>query len=66
MIARHHDHANTGAPAFTQGGGRKVSQWTDQHRTVLVPFDQPGDDPRAFCNTNTPAELHALEAQEVR
>jgi molybdopterin-guanine dinucleotide biosynthesis protein A len=52
--------------AFTQGGGRKVSQWTDQYRTVLVPFDQPGDNPRAFCNTNTLAELHALEAQEVR
>ena len=47
--------------AFTQAGGRKVARWTDQHRTVLVPFDQPGDDPRAFCNTNTLAELHALE-----
>ena len=55
----------TSLVAFTQGGGRKVSQWTDQHRTVLVPFDQPGDDPRAFCNTNTLAELHALQAQEV-
>ena len=51
--------------AFTQGGGRKIGRWTDQHRTVLVPFDQPGDDPRAFCNTNTLAELHALQAQEV-
>ncbi len=47
--------------AFTHGGGRKIDRWTDQHRTVLVPFDQPGDDPRAFCNTNTLAELHALE-----
>ncbi|WP_066266005.1 molybdenum cofactor guanylyltransferase MobA [Hydrogenophaga palleronii] len=46
---------------FTQAGGRKIDRWTDQHRTVLVPFDQPGDDPRAFFNTNTLAELHALE-----
>jgi len=27
----------------------------------VVTFDQPGDDPRAFCNANTLAELHALE-----
>jgi molybdopterin-guanine dinucleotide biosynthesis protein A len=47
--------------SFTQGGGRKIDRWTDQHRTVLIPFDQPGDDPRAFCNTNTLTELHALE-----
>jgi len=26
-----------------------------------VPFDQPGDDPRAFANANTLAELRALE-----
>jgi len=47
--------------AFTQGGGRKIDRWTDQHRTVLVPFDRPGDDPLAFFNTNTLDELHALE-----
>lgn len=47
--------------AFTQAGGRKIDRWTDQHRTRVVTFDQPGDDPRAFCNTNTVAELHALE-----
>ncbi|MDO9290913.1 MAG: molybdenum cofactor guanylyltransferase MobA [Hydrogenophaga sp.] len=47
--------------AFTQAGGRKIDRWTDQHRTVVVTFDQPGDDPRAFCNANTLAELHALE-----
>ncbi len=46
---------------FTQAGGRKIDRWTAQHRTVIVPFDQPGDDPRAFYNTNTLAELHALE-----
>lgn len=47
--------------AFTQAGGRKIDRWTEQHRTVLVPFDRPGDDARAFANTNTLAELHALE-----
>ena len=46
---------------FTQAGGRKIDKWTAQHQTVIVPFDLPGDDPRAFYNTNTLAELHALE-----
>lgn len=47
--------------AFTHGGGRKIDAWTAQHRTAIVTFDQPGDDPRAFFNANTLAELHALE-----
>ena len=46
---------------FTHGGGRKIDAWTGQHKTVLVPFDQPGDDARAFFNANTLAELHRLE-----
>lgn len=46
---------------FTQEGGRKIDTWTGQHRTVVVPFDRPGDDPRAFFNANTLAELHQLE-----
>lgn len=46
---------------FTQGGGRKIDAWTAQHRTVLVPFDGAGDDPDAFSNANTLAELHQLE-----
>jgi molybdenum cofactor guanylyltransferase len=46
---------------FTQDGGRKIDAWTARHHTVIVPFDQPGDDPRAFCNANTLAELQALE-----
>jgi molybdopterin-guanine dinucleotide biosynthesis protein A len=49
--------------AFTQAGGRKIDRWTDQHRTAVVTFDQPTDDSRAFCNTNTLAELHALESR---
>ena len=42
---------------FTQGGGRKIDAWTAQHRQVVVPFD----DPQAFFNANTLAELRALE-----
>lgn len=46
---------------YTEAGGRKVHAWTAQHRTVLVPFDRPGDAPEAFFNANTLSELHALE-----
>lgn len=48
--------------AYTRSGGRKIDAWTSQHRTVIVPFNLPGDDPRAFANANTLAELHQLEA----
>jgi molybdopterin-guanine dinucleotide biosynthesis protein A len=47
---------------FTTSGGRKIDAWTAQHRTVAVPFNLPGDNPRAFFNANTLAELHQLEA----
>ncbi len=46
---------------FTQAGGRKVDAWTALHQTAIVPFDEPGDDPRAFFNVNTLAQLHQLE-----
>ena len=46
---------------FTQGGGRKIDAWTGQHKTVVVPFDHPGDDPLAFANANTLTELKQLE-----
>jgi molybdopterin-guanine dinucleotide biosynthesis protein A len=48
---------------FTHAGGRKIDAWTAGHKTVLVPFDRPSDDPRAFFNANTLAELHTLEAR---
>jgi len=48
---------------FTQSGGRKIDAWTAQHRTVVVPFDAPNDDPYAFANVNTLQELQALEMQ---
>ena len=46
---------------FLESGGRKIDAWTAQHKTVIVPFDAPGDDPRAFANANTLAELRQLE-----
>ena len=46
---------------FTHSGGRKIDAWTAQHKTVLVPFDAPTDDPLAFANINTLTELQALE-----
>ncbi len=46
---------------FTHEGGRKIDAWTAQHKTVVVPFDAPGDEARAFFNANTLAELHQLE-----
>jgi molybdenum cofactor guanylyltransferase len=51
--------------AFTAQGGRKIDAWTAQHTTVLVPFDLPGDDPHAFANANTLAQLLALEQAAV-
>ena len=46
---------------FTAQGGRKIDRWTAGHKTVLVPFDAPGDDAKAFFNANTLEELHSLE-----
>ena len=47
--------------SFTSTGGRKIDAWTAQHHTALADFDRPGDDPQAFLNVNTLAELQALE-----
>ena len=46
---------------FTHGGGRKIDAWTAQHKTVVVPFDHPGDSAQAFSNANTLAELQQLQ-----
>ena len=48
---------------FTQGGGRKIDAWTAQHKTVIVPFNLPGDSAHGFFNANTLAELHKLESR---
>lgn len=46
---------------FLHRGGRRMDDWTARQRRVIVAFDQPGDDPLAFANANTLAELRALE-----
>lgn len=46
---------------FTADGGRKIQAWALAQRCSSVGFDQPGDDARAFFNTNTLAELQHLE-----
>ena len=46
---------------FTDSGGRAIRAWASQHACAVVPFDAQGDDPRAFCNANTLAELDALQ-----
>lgn len=46
---------------YLQGGGRKIGTWLAQHACAAAAFDRPGDDPHAFANANTLAELHALE-----
>lgn len=48
--------------AFTSAGGRKIDAWTGSHHTAYADFDRPGDDPLAFSNINTQAELQMLEA----
>lgn len=50
---------------FTQDGGRKIDAWTALHKTVIVPFDTPADDPQAFANANTLADLRQLETPTV-
>ncbi|WCM91329.1 molybdenum cofactor guanylyltransferase [Acidovorax sp. NCPPB 2350] len=47
--------------AYLAGGGRKVMDWMDRHGMAVAVFGQPGDDPHAFRNANTLAELHRLE-----
>lgn len=45
---------------FTREGGRKIQAWAAQQRCAIASFDQPGDDPLAFCNANTLAQLQTL------
>ncbi len=45
---------------YVENGGRKIGAWAEQHACTLVPFGAPGDQPQAFYNANTLAELQAL------
>jgi molybdopterin-guanine dinucleotide biosynthesis protein A len=53
----------TSLAQYLQEGGRKIDAWTQMQGQIEVAFDQPHDDPRAFFNANTLAELHALHQQ---
>jgi len=44
--------------SYMQSGQRKIDRWTAQHRCVVVEFD----DPAAFFNANTLAELQHLQS----
>ena len=57
---------HTSLSQYLSEGGRKIDGWAVRHRLVLVPFDAPGDDPRAFANANTLAQLRALELHTKR
>ncbi|MDZ7891449.1 MAG: molybdenum cofactor guanylyltransferase MobA [Rhodoferax sp.] len=46
---------------YLLSGGRKVDAWAASVQRVQVAFNAPGDDPRAFTNTNTLDELRQLE-----
>jgi molybdenum cofactor guanylyltransferase len=53
-------HVGPSLHAFLATGSRKVDAWTAGLPCVHVPFDAPGDDPRAFTNANTLDELRQL------
>ncbi|MDE2393911.1 MAG: molybdenum cofactor guanylyltransferase MobA [Burkholderiales bacterium] len=48
--------------AFLDAGQRRIESWTSGRRCVTVEFDDPG----AFFNANTPAELEQLQPQPGR
>jgi molybdenum cofactor guanylyltransferase len=48
--------------AFLENGGRKIDAWYSALRVVEVPFD---DNPDAFSNINTEAELNAADKPRI-
>lgn len=47
--------------AYLASGSHRVMHWLRAQPHSVVCFDQPGDDPLAFANTNTPDDLQQLE-----
>lgn len=47
--------------AFLASGQRRAEHWIQQQQHRVVAFDHPDDDPQAFFNANTLAELQSLE-----
>ena len=52
-----------GLTAFLAGGGRKIDAWYAKLKVVEVLFD---DNPDAFSNINTEAELKAFEDRPLQ
>ena len=50
---------------YLASGGRKIDTWTAQHRSAHACWDRPEDDPQAFANANTLAQLQALAEQQL-
>lgn len=48
---------------YVAAGGRKIQAWTAQQKTIILPFNQPGDSAQSFFNANTLAELQQLESR---
>ncbi|MEZ5607121.1 MAG: molybdenum cofactor guanylyltransferase MobA [Burkholderiaceae bacterium] len=48
--------------AYLQAGGRRILDWSAQHRSAQVAFNRAGDDPQAFANLNTLDALRAAGA----
>lgn len=46
-------------------GERRAYRWAERQGCTLVPFEPPHDDPLAFHNVNTLAELQALQALQA-
>lgn len=53
-------HLMASLEASLARGERKVERWIAQHRTSIVTFD----DPAAFFNANTPADLQQLARED--
>ena len=48
---------------FLKRGGRKISNWYDEHRVATVDFS---DRPETFININTPDDIDQIEAASER
>ena len=47
---------------FLNAGGRRINAWTHQHAYVEAAFNRSGDNPLAFFNANSLADLDMLQA----
>lgn len=57
----HHSLAES-LNASLADGERSAMRWAERMGGCLAVFNQPGDDPQAFCNANTAEQLQALQA----